>query len=226
MVRQRILKRGERIWTHKDFSDLPSSAVAQSLSRLARQGLITRVGRGMYYRPRKTAFGPSLPKATHFAEAVTQHRLAPTGIAAANLLGFTTQNAARPHYVTSASSVPKRFAAAHVTTRRPASRGSLSTQEVALLEFLRNRGADTELTQDQAVHRLVALLVDRESYRRLARVALDEPPRVRAMLGAAGQQAGQAPSTLAPLRASLNPLSRFDFGILRGLRYAKDWQAK
>ena len=28
------------------------------------------------------------------------------------------------------------------------------------------------------------------------------------------------------LRRSLNPLSRFDFGQLRNLRYAKEWQAK
>ena len=34
------------------------------------------------------------------------------------------------------------------------------------------------------------------------------------------------PTTLAELRASLNPLTRFDFGILAALTHAKQWQAK
>jgi hypothetical protein len=46
------------------------------------------------------------------------------------------------------------------------------------------------------------------------------------MLGAIGQELQADPILLKPLRASLNPTSRFDFGRLRNLQYAKDWQAK
>ncbi len=63
-------------------------------------------------------------------------------------------------------------------------------------------------------------------FARLLKVAPAEPPRVRAMLGAIGQQIGQPESVLAPLRESLNPLSRFEFGILAALTYARRWQAK
>lgn len=49
---------------------------------------------------------------------------------------------------------------------------------------------------------------------------------MRATLGALGQDLGMPESVLAPLRASLNPLSRFDFGSLASLRSAKEWQGK
>ena len=63
-------------------------------------------------------------------------------------------------------------------------------------------------------------------FERLLKVAESEPPRVRAMLGAIGQQLGQPEQRLALLRKSLNPLSRFDFGILSVLEHAGQWQAK
>jgi hypothetical protein len=45
-------------------------------------------------------------------------------------------------------------------------------------------------------------------------------------MGALGEQAGIADALLEPLRSSLNPLSRYDFGKLGCLPNAKKWQAK
>jgi hypothetical protein len=61
---------------------------------------------------------------------------------------------------------------------------------------------------------------------RLFKIATSEPPRVRAMLGAIGQQLGQPEARLSVLRKSLNPLSRFEFGSLAALERARQWQAK
>ena len=63
-------------------------------------------------------------------------------------------------------------------------------------------------------------------FERLLKIAFSEPPRVRAMLGAIGQQLGYPQKPLLALRKGLNPLSRFDFSILSGLAHAKEWQAK
>ena len=46
------------------------------------------------------------------------------------------------------------------------------------------------------------------------------------MLGAMGQELNMPTRTLDRLRRSLNPISRFDFGRLRALRHAKEWQAR
>ena len=59
----------------------------------------------------------------------------------------------------------------------------------------------------------------------ISKVAQSEPPRVRAMLGAIGQQLEQE-TRLQALRRNLNTLSRFDFGCLAVLKHAREWQAK
>ena len=56
--------------------------------------------------------------------------------------------------------------------------------------------------------------------------ASSEPPRVRALIGAIGEEIRRRPTALKRLRASLNPVSRFEFGMLKGLSYAGRWQAK
>jgi hypothetical protein len=70
------------------------------------------------------------------------------------------------------------------------------------------------------------MLSDRARFKRLAKAALSEPPRVRAMLGALGEQAGAPAAALQDLRKSLNPISKFDFGLLSGLPNASEWQAR
>jgi len=63
-------------------------------------------------------------------------------------------------------------------------------------------------------------------FERLVAIAHTEPPRVRAMLGALGQELGYSVELLQRLRGLLNPYSRFDFGKLSTLRYAREWQSK
>jgi hypothetical protein len=46
------------------------------------------------------------------------------------------------------------------------------------------------------------------------------------MLGAIGEEIGVKPAVLKRLRASLNKLSQFDFGMLEGLAHTQSWQAK
>jgi hypothetical protein len=46
------------------------------------------------------------------------------------------------------------------------------------------------------------------------------------MIGAIGEQLRKNRGPLRRLRNSLNPFSRFEFGLLTGLRHARDWQAK
>ena len=95
-----------------------------------------------------------------------------------------------------------------------------------MLDFLRNGGQFTELSADVTIQKILTLLRQDERFERMAGVAGSEPPRVRAMLGAIGEQLGGSQGTLQGLKRSLNPLSRFDFGILAALPNARKWQAK
>src|SRR5438128_1089167 len=96
LVRQRIERGGEKLWRLEDFRDLPSTAVSQALSRLTRQGMLERLSKGIYYRSRQTTFGKSLPNPAAIQELASRRKqVFPSGIAAASLLGFTTQTARR-----------------------------------------------------------------------------------------------------------------------------------
>jgi hypothetical protein len=229
LVRKRIEEGGERLWRFEDFADLPFPAVAQALSRLTRAGAIERLSKGVYYRTRDTAFGKSRPNPAAMQNLVTRHKaIFPSGIAAANLLGFTTQNPRHGEVATSASSLPRKLVGNDVVihTRRPEAWTTLSEADAALLDFLRQHGKGSELSPATTVERTLKLTAEKGRFERLLKVAQSEPPRVRAMLGAIGQQIGKKSKALQPLRATLNPLSKFDFGALSGLAYAREWQAK
>jgi hypothetical protein len=228
-VRRRIEAGGERVWRLADFDGMPFTAVAQALSRLSRQGVIERLGKGLYYRSRQTAFGQSKPNTAHIRSLPLARRgVFPAGIAAANLLGFTTQNAARVEVATDGLSLPRLIVGKEtvIHTRRPESWRALSETDAALLDFLRNRGELSELPPKETVVKLLEHFREKGRFERLLKVAASEPPRVRALLGAIGQQLGQPEKRLSALRKSLNPLSRFDFGTLAVLEHARQWQAK
>lgn len=220
---------GERLWRLEDFGDMPLTAVAQALSRMTRAREIERLSKGIYYRSRATSFGKSRPNPAAILKlAGRRNSVYPSGLAAANLLGFTTQNPKHSEMATSGFSLPRKLVGADavVHTRRPQAWATLPQIDTALLDFLRRAGRTSELSSEDTVHRTLTLLSEKGRFERLISIADTEPPRVRAMLGAIGEQLGEDAKSLQRLRESLNPLSRFDFGMLSGLRYARNWQAK
>ena len=180
-VRQRIERGKERLWRIEDFPDLPFMAVAQSLSRLTREGLLQRLSKGVYYRSRQTAFGASRPNPAAIQKLVNHRKkVYPSGIAAANLLGFTTQSRRRGEVSTSSLSLPRKLLGSGITvhTRRPEAWAALPEPDVAMLDFLRGRGVTSELSQQDTIRRVLALLAEKGRFERLLKVADSEPPRV------------------------------------------------
>jgi len=229
LVRRRIERGGEHLWRLHDFADLPFEAVAQALSRLTRKGVIERLSKGIYYRHRETTFGKSRPNPVAIQKlAARRNNMFPAGVAAANLLGFTTQSIKRAEVSTSGLSLPRKLLGREtvIHTRRPEAWGDLAETDAALLEFLRGRAKASELSPDDTMRKTVALLSKKGRFEHLLKVADTEPPRVRAMLGAIGEQLGKDAKMLQRIRASLNPFSRFDFGALARLPHAREWQAK
>ncbi|MFY7954090.1 MAG: hypothetical protein ACOVT5_16425 [Armatimonadaceae bacterium] len=229
IIRDRVAEGGERVWRFDDFSDLPALGVAQSLSRMARTGDIERLGRGVYYRGRKTGFGPSRPAPdTLFKIAVKDTPVFPAGLSAAHRLGFTTQVPATIEISTTALHLSRRWIgiATRVRTGRPTAWQDLSEMEGALLEFLRDGGDHSELNVAETHRKTLDALRTPGRFERLAGIAQTEPPRVRALLGALGEILGVSPELTDPLRQSLNRLSRFDFGRFQSLPNAHRWQAK
>ena len=229
IVAQRIKCGGERIWRFEDFEGLSSTAVAQALSRLTRRGELERLSKGVYYRAVNTTFGKSKPNPTSIRKLASKKvKSFPSGISAANVLGFSTQNPSKPEIATASLSLPRKLIGQDTIlhTRRPAAWENLSETEAALLDLLRKKALLSELSPQATVEKLVSFLSVRGCFEHLVKASATEPPRVRAMLGALGELLNKRQSVLKEIRESLNPLSRYDFGLLSVLPNAKEWQAK
>jgi len=220
---------GERIWRLEDFAAMPFTAVAQALSRLYKSGRIQRLSKGIYYTSKETVFGSSQPNPSDLlALAKKRDALFPAGIIAAHSLGFTTQVPKFGEVSTPSASLPRKLMGQKmiIHTRRPAAWSCLTPEEAALLELMRRGGQDSELSPEETLARVLTLLKHEDRYSHLVKISDTEPPRIRALLGALGEQLKVSPSLTQALHASINPFSRFDFGVFFLLPKAKEWQAK
>lgn len=100
------------------------AAVDQALSRLARAGVLVRVARGLYLRPKHNRFvGLVLPQPGQVAEAfanLSGARVEVQGAEAARRLGLSTQVPLQPIFVTSGPAKRLRLGALEVVLRHAA----------------------------------------------------------------------------------------------------------
>lgn len=237
LVRRFLAAAPGTLLTATDIPGATPGAASKALSRLAKQGLIRRVRKGLYYIPKQTLLGTSQPSEADLIHRKLGSRARPTGLTAANVLGFTTQVAAQLELAAYATARPRGMDGLRLRLHlRPRGRTTeLPPLDGALLEFLRDRGGHSELAPEKTWARARKILLEGESsplsegslrLRQLRDAALLEPPRVRAILGALMQSAGLPESLWGPLRDSLNRLSRFDFGVFRDMPNAREWQAR
>jgi hypothetical protein len=235
-----------RAWRIGDFSDMPALAVAQALSRLAREGVIVRMSKGVYAAKGSTpervrvydarAKTESHEDARRSRKAMSARRPAPvfpSSVLACNELYLSCQNAARPIVSTPGARAPREYLdrGFRVITRRPAAWRSLERLDGAILEVLREGAMHSELEPKHTAKVLAQGLRDRARLARVLAVAPAEPPRVRAMLGALIEHdrkllEAMPAGGLESLRATLNPTSRYDFGQLAELSTASRWFAR
>ena len=161
-----------------DF-DGPRGPVDTALSRLARDSALVRIRPGVYWKGVPTPSGMSLPRTSEIGIALGGIGSGPAGVAAANMLGLTTQVPA-----TFLIAVPKRAPAAYVGlkfTQRPVERliRCLTPWEVAVLEVLRAGPMVIESGMDEVAEATVQLAHHgRARVETVAAAAISEPHRL------------------------------------------------
>lgn len=182
-TQQRVLQRFRKsgagtVFSAKDFLDLGSrGAVDLALLRLREAGVIQRVSRGLYQRTRTSSLVGSVPPSTtavaQAAARASGGRIAPTGAAALNALGISTQVPARAEYLTDASSRQLAVGGRTVKLRRvtPARMVEAGTLAGTVVEALRYLGPEavTPTIRQQIARKLSA--TDARALRRAARHA-------------------------------------------------------
>ena len=236
-MRKRIEEGGaDRLWSYPDFHGLPTLAVAAALSRLSKgpDSLLRRVRKGVYYVPKKTRFGETKPELDQVMAHLLRHRgiaYSPTGTAAYNGLGLTTQVTPKIKYrvdrpVRSVDPGRKFFNLRLVTLQPSYEVEGLASSELAALDALKDLHRIPDATPADTIGRIIDLIRSGKlSLKRLTRLARHESPRVRALVGAIGSHMG-AERAVAGLKKSLNPLTNFNLNIGAVLSNAEDWHIR
>lgn len=109
-VRRRLRSDPHTVFVAIDFKDLGASvAIRRALARLARQGRLRRIARGLYDVPRHNPLlrrvgPPDLHAALQAIERRSGKIIVNTGMAAANRLGLTSAVQVQAEYLTDGSS--------------------------------------------------------------------------------------------------------------------------
>jgi hypothetical protein len=139
-------KRGAVFFTI-DFAALGSyKACSKALERLAKQGEIMRVSRGIYAIPEKSdllgTLSPSFDSVVHAIVKRDKAKIIPTGLFAENVLGLSTQVPAKAVYLTDAT--PRKLMIGKMplifkktTPKNLAAKGRLSGLAIQALKSIR-----------------------------------------------------------------------------------------
>ena len=167
-IKQRIIGKGRgAIVAPSDFLDIGSRAsVDQALSRLADQGVIRRLTRGLYDYPKKSPrFGYLSPSADDIAKAVARKDnqiLQPSPAMAANQFGLSTQVPSKPTYMTDGPTRVKTIGRQVIQFRNASSKTLVGAGQKtgAVFQALRYVGKDR--IDDQVVGTLARALDDKD----------------------------------------------------------------
>lgn len=154
-----IRKRGQgSVVVPSDFLDLGSrQAVDVALHRLARQGTIRRLARGVYDFPKRhPVLGPLTPSTEAIARALAgrdRTRIQPAGAYAANVLGLSEQVPAKAVFLTDGPSRTVKIGKTTIQLRRTTPRNMEAAGRLSglLIQALRELGV-AHISQGRIEH--------------------------------------------------------------------------
>jgi hypothetical protein len=151
-----------------DFADLGArAAIDQALSRLARRGVLHRLGRGLYIYPRLSPLTgkTQMPTADAVAQAFARklgHRIQPSRPYAANLLRLSTQVPAKRVYITDGRTRVVKVGPHTLYFNRAEPSTLAARGEVAPLVFQALRDIGKNRISDDDIARLRQLLPEKD----------------------------------------------------------------
>jgi len=182
VVRCRVDRSRDRFWRAEDFEGSHTGALRE-LSRLAAEGKLRHIRKGLYWRGRETLLGMSGPSPAQLVqELVGSAGVGPAEWSAALALGLSTQHPRHDIIAvpTRPPSMDARVELKDRSGRGGRARNKLNWWEVAVLEVLADWSRVVEVPRDEAVTTLVQWLTsDKVRPQKLARAAKGEAPVVR-----------------------------------------------
>ena len=204
-------------------------AAAKAMGRLVKKGTVQRASTGLFYKPKKTAFGVLKPKEEELLKPYLfegNNRTAyVTGPSLYNRLGLTTQISNNIKVASRNKRVIARIGNLKISPVK--SYVDVTNDNYYLLEILdalKDFKKIPDRDQQLTITRLTAIikeLKDTET-QRLVKYALNYPPRVPALLGALLDNMDKR-ANLETLKRKLNPLTVYSYGIRKELLPTKSY---
>jgi predicted transcriptional regulator of viral defense system len=195
------------------------NAAASAMSRLVSTGILSRVTKGVFYKPRQTVFGIVQPKESDLLKEYlfkNGKRIAYiTGMNLYNKMGLTTQVPAQVFVATMTRRSP--VTAGNLTIRPKKSYAPITDDNYTLLGIL-DAIKDFNDIPDKNIRSAIKILrgqiekLSNQEINGLMKYAAKYPPRVSAFLGALLENADNR-LDLKNLKKNISPLSKYRFGV-------------
>ena len=220
------------VFTYSDFmGDVKSKEAAiKTLNRMVSSGKISKLSKGKYFKPEKTAFGELAPPQYQVVKDILEDdgKLIGylTGFSVFTKLGLTTQvgkliqigrNEARP------SLKRERYTISFIRQRNTITKENIPLLQ--LLDAMRYIKKIPDATIPKSCLRFLDLItnLDESEIKTLVRLSQKYPPACRALLGAILEQLGRI-DLLNNLKKSLNPITQYQLpGVSEVLPTSINW---
>lgn len=196
---------------------------AKALERLQKEGLIKKMSKGVFYKPKQTVFGELKPDYTEMLRPYlfeNGKRVAyETGYSLYNRLKLTTQVAFRIKIASRDRRISVNKGALKIdTVKSYVDVTDANCKLLELLDALKDIKHIPDASPDNSIVILSSLInkLNDKQIAEMIKYALSYPPRVKALLGAVLENINSQVST-SKLKQSLNPLTKFELGIKKSV---------
>lgn len=217
-----------QLFTYKDIPCDKKSSVAIELSRLYKKGIVKKVSKGKFYKPKKRVFGEVEPSSNEKILSYLNNNSSidyETGLNSARKLGLTTQVS---KVITIATNQPYRtIELDNIKLRLVKKRVNAPKSDIFLLQILDAIKDIKKIpaTTPEKTFIYLKKIIEKEDItkqKKLAEYALKYNPRTRALVGAILRELGLWEFSYL-LKETLNPLSKYKVGISEDILPSKSY---
>lgn len=203
-----------------DFDLQQRQAVSKTLQRMVRNGEISTLAKGKYYKPRTTVFGQLKPSPAQIAREFIfkdGKRVGYlTGTAAFSRFSLTTQISSKIQIGTNKYRMPKKrdgYDISFVVQSNEINEGNIEV--LSILDCLRFIKRIPATTTKEACKRIISVIADLSEQQKtlMVQCAMGYSPTVRALCGAILEYVGGDEALTGPLRKSLSGASKYRYNI-------------
>ena len=225
------IREGE-LFTYDDIPSSKKSVVAIELSRLSKQGIVKRISKGKYYKPKQGRFGELQPSDEEVIKSYLKSSKSTgyiTGLRAFNQMGLTTQV---PNIITiSKEGSPQKIKVKNIDIKFIPLKQKIAKSEMKfaqMLDALDNLNKIPDTVPDDVVNYAKNYMVklSRKDQEKIAKLVQKYRPRTRAIVGAILKELGNWEDAFK-LKRTLNTMTTYKIGLsAEVLKDKTNWKIK